>query len=158
MDYGFSGFEDDAFGVILSILIIFFIGLLVVGILYLVSLRNALNAVSPELRRTHPDNVFLMLIPLFNMVYYFIIVGHIADSLGAEMRKRGMDMKNPRPTYGIGLATAILNVCQIIPIINSLAGIGLLVCWIIHWVQVVDAKNKIVHHDGVNILDQGMNP
>ena len=153
-----SDFLAGVGGVFLSIMLIVLLGMIVAGIMYLVTLRNAMNAVSPELRRTHPDNAFLLLIPLFNLVYYFIFIGHLADSLGDEMRRSNMTLPHPRPTFQIGLAAGVLNIATIIPVLGSLASIAFLVCWIIHWVQVADARTKILRHDGENILDQGMQP
>lgn len=139
------------FGVLAAILLIF----LVPAILYLVSMRNTLRTVSPENRATHPDNAFLLMIPLFNLVYYFFMIGYVADSLGAEFRKRGIAGPD-RPTYSVGLAAGILWFVTLIPILGSLASLGQLVCWIIHWIQMVEAKNKIKLQADIDVLDQGM--
>jgi hypothetical protein len=114
-----------------------------VAILYLLTLQNTLNAISPENRQMPPGQVWLMLIPLFGMVWQFIMVNRIADSLKAEFQKRGIHSDEERPGFGIGLTYCILNCCGIIPFLGVLASIGGLVCWIIYWVKMNNYKNLL---------------
>ena len=105
-------------------------------IFYLITLQNCLKKIQPHNRKMEPGLVWLMLIPLFNLVWNFIMVGHIADSLRDEFRERGITSQEQRPAYGIGLANSICSACGIVPILNYLAGLGNLVLWIIYWVQI----------------------
>lgn len=114
---------------------------LVVYILYLITLMNTLNAVSQENRRLTPGLVFLLLIPLFNLVWNFIVVTKIRDSLQAEFAAR--NLQGTGFGFGIGMAMCILYIVSLIPIIDFLAAPAALVCWIIYWVQIAGYKSQL---------------
>jgi hypothetical protein len=114
---------------------------LVVFILYLITLMNTLNAVSPQNRRLTPGLVFLLLIPLFNLVWNFIVVTKIRDSLQAEFAARNLSGQGFG--YGVGLAMCILYIVSFVPLINLLAAPAMLVCWIIYWVQIAGYKGQL---------------
>jgi len=76
------------------------------------------------------------------MIWMFIVVSRIADSLQKEFALRGIESKEARPGHSIGLAYCILTVCGFIPF----ASIGAFICWIIYWVNVADFKNQMVRN------------
>ncbi|MGH8372186.1 MAG: hypothetical protein ACRETO_05590 [Gammaproteobacteria bacterium] len=114
---------------------------LVIAILYLITLFNVLNAVAPANRKLEPGLVFLLLIPLFNLVWNFIVIGKLRDSLQAEYTAR--DLQGDGFGYGVGLAMCILVACGIIPILNLLTGIPALICWIIFWVKMAGYRKTL---------------
>jgi hypothetical protein len=116
---------------------------LVVLILYLITLFNVLNAVSPANRKLEPGLVFLLLIPLFNLVWNFIVVIKLRDSLQAEYAAR--DLQGDGFAYGVGLAMCILTLCGIIPILGALAAIAAFVCWIIYWVKMAGYRKTLAN-------------
>jgi hypothetical protein len=120
------------------ILIVFAISLLPT-IFFLLTLHRTFEEVSEENRLMPAGQVWLALIPLFGMIWKFIIVSRLADSLQSEFAKRGLESKEARPGYSIGMAYCILTVCGFIPF----ATLGALVCWIIYWVNIADYKNKL---------------
>lgn len=128
---------------ILILLFIIFLVALVPGILYLLTLQNLLKAISHENRLVSPDNVWLMLIPLFNLIYPFILYPKISDSLSHEYESRGWD---PDGDFGKGLGTAmpILGLCSFIPVIGFLAALGNFVVWIIYWSKMSAHKNTLL--------------
>jgi hypothetical protein len=89
-----------------------FVAVLVVGLLLAVSFLSAvarvLRRVSPENRRMEPGQVWLNLIPIFNIVWATVTVERVAESLRNEFRERAMD--GPREKYGrsYGLTTLAL--------------------------------------------------
>jgi hypothetical protein len=121
--------------------LVIWIIVLVVFILYLITLMNTLSAISPQNRRLTPGLVFLLLIPLFNLVWNFIVVTKIRDSLQAEFSARNLSGQGFG--YGVGLAMCILYIASVIPLINLLAAPALLVCWIIYWVQIAGFKGQL---------------
>lgn len=116
--------------------------LLVPAILYLITLQNTLKAISPENRKMEPGMVWLLLIPLFNIVWNFIVVNRMADSIQAELRKKGTNVTE-RPAYNVGIALCIISCVTWIPFIGSLASIGGLICWIVYWVKIAEFKRRI---------------
>lgn len=136
------------------LIIIVFGGLLIVPyVFFLLTLQNTLNAISTENRRMPPSNVWLMFIPLFNLVWQFIMVDHIANSIKAECERLSIASNEKKPTYGIGLAWNICSVCFFIPF----APLASLVLWIIYWVKVNEYKNLIIANKDNFLLDAERN-
>ena len=128
-------------GIFVVVLIVIAI-LLLPTIFYLLTLQKALNRCSPENRAMAPGMVWLMLVPLLNIVWHFFVVINVAKSLGAEFQKRGI-AEEPEPGKKIGLIMCILACCGIIPLLGILCSLGALVCWIIYWVKIAGFSAKI---------------
>ena len=132
-----------------------FLGLfLIPGIFFLLTLQNTLKAISPENRRMPPGNVWLLFIPLFNIVWQFIVVDKIAQSIATECTRLNIPVTERKPTYGIGLAWNICNFFTIIPILGPFAS---LVTFIIYWVKVADYKKLIQANQNDFLLDAERN-
>ena len=112
-------------------------------IFYLLTLQNTFNAISVENRKMQSGEVWLSLIPLFGLVWQFIIVSRLADSLKAEFDAKNIKVDEERPGIGIGLAYCILFCCSIIPFVNFLTGIGGIICWIIYWSKINNYRIKL---------------
>ena len=124
------------------------------AIFFLLTLQKTLNAISPENRMMPPSNVWLMLIPLFNIVWQFIMVDKIAQSVTAECARLNIPAKEAKPTYNNGLAWNICNILSFIPLIGGLAS---LVTFILYWVKVNEFKNLIIANQNNYLLDAERN-
>jgi hypothetical protein len=131
-------------GIMEILIIVVALGSIIPGILYLVSLQSTLNEVSIKNRRMQPGQVWLSLIPLFGLVWQFIMVSRIADSLRAEFDDRQIQIAELRPGYSVGLAYCVLFTCSIIPVLGFLTSIAGLICWIIYWVKTSDFRQKLI--------------
>ena len=127
---------------------------LVPGVLFLLTLQNTLKAISPENRMMPPSNVWLMFIPLFNIVWQFIMVDKIAQSIAAECARLNIPAKDAKPTYNNGLAWNICNILSFIPLIGGLAA---LVTFILYWVKVNEFKILIIANQNNYLLDAERN-
>jgi hypothetical protein len=129
---------------------------LVPAILFLITQQNTLRAVAKQNRKLEPGMVWLQLIPLFGMVYQFIVVSRISQSLQREFNSWGSDdsilgyadsesveIGNSEPTYALGIAYCTLFCCSIIPFLGPFASLAGLVCWIIYWVKLAEYKAKV---------------
>ncbi len=130
--------------VILIVVAVIFGISLIPMIFFLLTLQNTLNAVSFENRKMEPGLVWLSLIPLFGMVWQFIVVDRMAGSLQAEFAKRGIATEEARPGNSIGLAYCILFCCSLIPFLGYITSIAGLICWIIYWIRINDYKNRLL--------------
>ena len=130
---------ESALGLVLVVVVL----ALAAFIFFLITLQNALKAVRPENRKMRPGQVWLLLIPLFSLVWQFMVVDRVADSLANEYRSRGITPGEQRPGYSVGLAFCILGICSFIPLIGTLASLGSIVCWIIYWVKIANYKNAL---------------
>lgn len=115
-------------------------GILIPAIFYLMTLQSTLESVSKENRKMPSENVWLLLIPLFNLVWHFIVVKNLADSIKAEADSKGIMIAELKPAYNIGLAMCILSCLNFVPVLNFFTGIAAMVCWIIYWVKISNYK------------------
>ena len=112
-------------------------------IFYLITLKNTFNEISSENQKMKPSQVWLTLIPFFGIVWQFIIVNKMANSLKLEFTKRNIKIEEDRPGISIGMTYCILSCCSIVPYLGVLTSIGALVCWIIYWVKINGYKIKL---------------
>jgi hypothetical protein len=138
---------------------------LAVYILFLITQNNVLKAIRPHNRKMSPGEVWLQLIPLFNLIWVFVVVIRISDSIRQEFRDRQenaflgladsnvIEEANSRPAYGIGMAYAILVACFAALTmatdptealaLRSMLSLAFLTCWIIYWVKLHEYKKKL---------------
>ena len=124
-----------------AIILVFLLIALVVAILYLFNLQNLMKSIKEENREVSPGNVWLMLIPLFSLVYAFILYPKISASVKKELESREMDTEGDG-AKNLGLALAITGALSLIPVIGGLAGLANLVVFIMWWVKTAGFKNK----------------
>jgi hypothetical protein len=133
----------DTVGAAEITLLLVIIGIFLIPvILYLLTLQKAIERCSVESRTISPASVWLVLIPLFNIVWQFIMVIRISETLNNEFTKRNIP-EDPQPGKTIGLAYCILGLCGFIPIIGIFTSIAALVCWIVYWVKIAGYSNKL---------------
>ena len=134
---------DAAAAAGMSFLMIFVIVFLVamaigiaIAVFYCLTLSKALHEVRPENRDMEPGQVWLVLIPLFNLYWNFKIASDVPASLRREFRDRGMGSRGDDFGANIGKWYAICNLCCLVPIVNNIAGLAVLVLWIMLWVRI----------------------
>jgi len=124
------------------IIMVFLGACLVPTVFYLLTLQRAFEAIDPPLRPMAPGLVWLMLVPLVNLVWVFFVVVHLRTGYAA-MAAHGRLSGPTTAGYGVGLAYAICMASTIIPLVNLLTMVPALVLWIIHWVQVSGARGLV---------------
>jgi len=134
---------DEAFWIAFAIgMVIVLVISLAIGILFLMTLSKCLKRCSPRNRTMEPGQVWLNLIPCFSIVWQFITVSRISESLGREFRDRGLrrdgDFGN-----GVGMTYCICNCLGWIPIVNYISPIVGLVCFIIYWVKIAGFSKEL---------------
>lgn len=128
-------------GILVFVLIVLAISLIPL-IFYILTLQKALNKCAPENRAMQPGMVWLLLVPLVNIVWSFFVVLNMAKSLGAEFQKRGI-AEEPEPGKKLGLIMCVLFCCGIIPLLGALCSLGGLVCWIMYWLKIAGFSKKL---------------
>ena len=132
------------------ILIFFIFGIMMIPqIFYLITLQKTIKEVSIENRKIQPNQVWLSLIPLFGLIWQFIMVNRIGISLKAEFKKRNLSINEEKPGYNSGLIYCILFCCSIIPVLGIFAGIGGFVFWIIYWVKINNFKKELETRENI---------
>lgn len=117
------------------------IGLIVI-IFFCLTLQNLLKAIQKENRAMEPGMVWLLLIPVLNIVWTFIVVINISKSIQAEYKSRNMEIED-KPLFTLGLVWAISGACGFIPYLNYIAGIVALISFIMYWIKANEYKNTI---------------
>jgi len=115
------------------------------GILYLRTLSVALQKCSTQNRKMSPAKVWLLLIPLFNLVWQFIVIPKVSDSLRAEFRERNIRFKGDIGE-SIGLFFCISIILHII--LATATGtanmlIPVTILWILHWVKIASFSGML---------------
>jgi len=90
-----------------------------------------------------PGLVWLLLVPLFNIIWNFFVVLAIAKSLGNELRLRTIPSDDPEPGKSIGIAMCICGTCGIVPFLNILTGLVQFVLWIIYWAKIAEFSRRL---------------
>lgn len=126
-----------------EMLVLLVLGALIVPtIFYLLMLQTALSRCSPESRTFPPGLVWLGLIPLFNLIWNFILVIGIAKSLGNEFRRRGV-VASPSPGLALGLTMSICGISFVDPSLRIWGTVAEYVLWIIYWVMIARYSSRI---------------
>jgi hypothetical protein len=129
-------------------------------IFFLLTQQNTLKAIHPSNRTMNPGEVWLQLIPLFGLVWQFIVVSRISDSIRRELNNNqtafsfedssvpasDSTYSSARPTYDIGMAYCVLFCCSIIPVLGGFTSIAGIICWIIYWVKLGEQKRILESH------------
>jgi hypothetical protein len=140
--------------------IIFLVAFIIPVIFFLITLQNTLKIISPENRKMPPGNVWLILIPFVGIIWQFIVVRRISDSIREECIRLNVDSSEKMPTYTVGLIYCIFSLVYLIPSfvywISTIRTIGTfvgLVTWIIYWVKVNQYKNLLIINKDNYMLD-----
>lgn len=126
----------------LMVLLVFAGIMLIPAILYVLMLQNTLKLISIENRSIEPTHVWLLFIPVFNLVWQFIVVNRLATSITKECNARNIPVPTA-PGYSVGLVFCICNCLSWIPILGAIIGLVGFVCWIIHWVTIGGYKKRL---------------
>ena len=124
-----------------------FIGLaigILIMVLYLKNLQDLLKECDKSNLQMPPVNVWLMFIPLFSIVYGFIMYPKISESIKREFESRNSPQSGDY-LKTLGLAMAITSAVGVVPIdvLKGIAGLAGLVLLIIYWVKAAEMKNKL---------------
>jgi len=123
---------------LILISITFGISLIIPWVFYLLTLQRALSRCSPESRSLEPGLVWLQFIPVFGLVWSFIVVTSVSKSLHNEFARRNIAVE-PYPGQSIGLAMCILLVLSFVPFV----GLAYLICWIRYWGKIASLSARL---------------
>jgi hypothetical protein len=127
-----------------ELLALFTLAVFVSMIFYLISLQKVLALCSQQIRTLNPGMVWLLLVPIFNLVWHFIVVNAISKSVHGEFTARNMEVA-PAPGRSLGIVVSILLVVAAVPstYLRAPFGIAALICWVIYWVKIAGFSAKL---------------
>jgi len=131
------------FMIILAIALLIGLGL---QFLFLRTLYRCLLCVHPQNRKLAPGLVFLMFIPLFNLVWRFIVVNRLAESLRLEFALRNSVPNELFPGRNTGISYAVASVVSAtqIPVLAPIGGIVGLVLWLVYWSKMASYRKTLL--------------
>ena len=132
----------------LALILIFWFTLLAF-LLYLQTLQNALKKCAPASRTMKPGQVWLTAIPVFGLLWHFVVVMNIANSLKNEFARLGIPCPESTPGQNIGLAACVCNCSIFIPFLGGLAAIVGIVLWIFYWKRIADYSRDLEEHQAM---------
>ncbi|HCA43702.1 MAG TPA: hypothetical protein DEP28_10680 [Bacteroidetes bacterium] len=135
--------ENASYGLPDEILIIICVFVIAIFVLFLNTLYDTLKNVQIENRKISPGEVWITLTPLFGLIWQFIMVIRISESLKLEFQERGIKINEQKPGYSVGICYCILCCFTMFPIIGILATIGGIVFMIKYWVK-INNYNKLL--------------
>jgi|ERR1039458_9366874 hypothetical protein len=112
-------------------------------IFFLISMQKALERCSTESRTMSPWQVWLWLIPLFSLVWQFIVVVHIASSLRNELLRRQLPLNEAEPGQTLGITQCVLELLCWVPAISWITALPSLICWIVYWVKIAGYSRQL---------------
>lgn len=115
---------------------------LLVGLVVLYLIHDALRRLPARLRRMSPGEVFLTLIPLFGLIWVFIVVDRVSRSFEDYFRERGI-LSEGDCGRSVGLGWAVTAACMVIPLVGGLAGFAALVLMIVYVVKLGRLKKLV---------------
>lgn len=140
--------EQDAAVVMLGVAIIFAgVALLIwllVNVVVCIFLHKLYNGVPAQHRRMAPGLVWLLLIPLFGVIWNFIVFPKLSRSYQACFEASG-DTSAGTCHSGLAWTYAILSACTYIPLfcIPVMAGPAALIVLIVYIVQMFELKKRV---------------
>lgn len=92
------------------ILFIFFIGILIIPIFYLLTLQNTIKLTNPNKRSISPWRVWLYLIPIFGVFAHYNHILKINETLKEEFNDRRINFRNTQLGLGVGKAFSVIGI------------------------------------------------
>jgi hypothetical protein len=122
---------------------------LLVFILYLLTLQNVLKKCALASRTMKPWKVWLVAIPVFGLVWHFVVVMNIAKSLRNECARLEIPCHESIPGQNVGLAACACNCCIFIPLLGRFATIVGIVLWIAYWIKIANYSRDLEKHQAI---------
>jgi len=135
--------DDTAIFLVVVGMCAIFAVILAIHIVFLLNLSKCLQQVRPRNRDMEPGQVWLELIPIFGVVWKFIVINRVASSLKREYRDRRWSSRGEDFGQSIGMSYCICSVTSWIPYLGGFFGIGGLVCYIVYWVKIAGYRNEL---------------
>ena len=129
-------------GVILVAAVVGLVIGIAISVVISLLITSALKVVPQQYREIEPGMVWLLLIPLFNLIWNFFVFPKVSRSFQKYFAAQG---KSEHGDCGekIGFWYAICGACCIIPCVNYLAGPAALVLLIIYLVKIHGLKTFV---------------
>jgi hypothetical protein len=125
--------NSDYTDLILVVAGVVFLVALIFQIFFLRTVQRVLQRCAPQNRAMSPGQVWLSLVPIINVVWQFIQVSRVADTLQREYAARQIQSKDEGFGRGIGMTMCAMSLAGIIPFLGVILVLVAFICWIVYW-------------------------
>src|SRR6056297_120920 len=136
--------DPDAIGIALALLIYGFAFLIGIGISALISyfLYRAAAALPENQRLVSPGMAFLLMIPLFNLIWVFIYTSNLSKSYQNVFSQQmdGTDDCGEK----LGMWWGICGLLSFVPCVNFFSGIAGLIVMIMYLIKVSECRSRFM--------------
>ncbi|MEY5050644.1 MAG: hypothetical protein RLZZ619_574 [Pseudomonadota bacterium] len=115
---------------------------LITFIFYIRAISRTLAAISEPYRTQSPGMAWLLLIPIFNVIWFFFLLRAIKDGF-AQMYRDGLTPKEIDSGYNYGIGMGCCWAASFIPQFIFIALIPMFVFSILHWNKLNSARRAI---------------
>lgn len=122
---------DQMFYTILGVIPLIFI-IIILAILFIRSIFKLYQTAVPEHRTIEPIMTWLLMIPIFNFVWLFVVLRSVQQLLYKELKERNIEFKGER-LYNIGVVLGVSNVFVLFPYIRYLTIPLSFILFFIYW-------------------------
>jgi hypothetical protein len=109
---------------------------------YIYAIKKTLAAIDPSCRTQRPVMAWLLLIPIFNVIWFFFLLQAIRQGLDTMFQKN-LIVKPIDSGYHYGIAMGCCWVASFIPGIFFIAVLPMFVFSILHWTKLSNARDQI---------------
>ena len=115
---------------------------LVAFVFYIRAISKALAVIDPSYRTQPPGMAWLLLIPIFNVIWFFFLLKAIKDGF-TQMHRDGITQKEIDTGYNYGIGMGCCWAASFIPQFIFIALIPMFVFSILHWNKLNAARRVI---------------
>lgn len=133
--------EDAVIALMMIFMGVIMLASIAFAIWMLYFLSTCLSAVPPEHRHMEPGMVWLMLIPVFNMIWMFFVYVRVPKSFASYFHSIG-EHDVGDAGEGLGIAIPILNLISAIPYVNCLTSPVALILLIVYLIKMNELKKR----------------
>jgi hypothetical protein len=119
-------------------------------IFYLIYLQNFIYKISAKNRKIEPNHVWLSLVPIFGLLWQFLIVYKIKVSLQNELYKSNVNNLIYQ-SFLFGIGYSILFCCIIfVPFFKIFSMFCGIFCWVMYWIKINEIRKNLNFNDEID--------
>lgn len=126
---------DSMFYAIMGLIPIIFM-IITIAIFFIRSIFKLYQTALPEHRTIEPIMTWLLMIPIFNFVWIFVVLRSVQQLLYEELKDRGLVFKGDR-LYNIGIILGISNIFVLFPYIRYVTIPLSFILLFIYWKSII---------------------
>lgn len=118
----------------------------IVKFFYIKTLIATNKLILPRNKQIQNNELYFSLIPIFGLIWDFIVVDKISTSIGYEFREKRIVASEEFPGKTIGILYCALYIATLVPLFGVIFMFASLCFWIAYWIKINDCKKILLHY------------